>query len=74
MEQLVGRPVGPLRPLVKEAKIDGVLKDPRSKNKDAKGNPIADSVNPQLPPGQTLEDWINQAEAANFNVFAPLKH
>ena len=70
LEQLVGRPVGPLKPLVKEAKIDGVLKDPRSKNKDAKDIPIADSVNPQLPAGQTLEDWINQAEAANFNVLA----
>jgi outer membrane protein len=70
LEQLVGRPVGPLKPLAKEAKIDGVLKDPRSKNKDSKGNPIAESINPQLPPGQTLEDWINQAEAANFNVLA----
>ncbi|WP_251368172.1 TolC family protein [Polynucleobacter sp. MG-6-Vaara-E2] len=70
LEQLVGRPVGPLRPLVKEAKIDGVLKDPRSKSKDTKGIPIAESVNPQLPPGQTLDDWINQAEAANFNVLA----
>ena len=70
LEQLVGRPVGPLLPLVKDAKIDGVLKDPRSKNKDGKGYPIADSVNPILPPGQTLDDWINQAEAANFNVLA----
>jgi outer membrane protein len=70
LEQLAGRPVGALRPLTKEAKIDGVIKDPRSKNKDAKGNPIADSVNPQLPPGQTLDDWIKQAEAANFNVLA----
>ena len=70
LEQLVGRPVGPLRPLIKEVKIDGVLKDPRSKSKDAKGIPIAESVNPQLPPGQTLDDWINQAEAANFNVLA----
>ena len=70
LEQLVGHPVGPLRPLVKDGKIDGVLKDPRSKNKDAKGNPIAESVNPQLPPGQTLEDWVKQAESANFNVLA----
>ena len=70
LEQLVGRPVGPLTPLVKEAKIDGVLKDPRSKSKDSKNNPIAESVNPQLPPGQTLDDWIKQAEAANFNVLA----
>jgi len=70
LEQLVGRPVGPIKPLVKDAKIDGVLKDPYAKNKDSKGIPIADSVNPKLPPGQTLEDWINQAEAANFNVLA----
>ena len=70
LEQIVGRPVGALKPLVKDAKIDGVLKDPRSKSKDAKGNPIADSVNPSLPPGQTLDDWIYQAESANFNVLA----
>jgi outer membrane protein len=70
LEQLAGRPVGPLKPLVKEAKIDGVLKDPRSKNKDGNGVQIADSVNPQLPKGQTLDDWILQAETANFNVLA----
>lgn len=70
LEQIVGRPVGALKPLVKDAKIDGVLKDPRSKSKDAKGIPIAESVNPSLPPGQTLDDWINQAESANFNVLA----
>jgi outer membrane protein len=70
LEQLVGRPVGSLQPLIKDAKIDGVLRDPRSKSKDGKGIPIAESVNPALPPGQTLDDWINQAEAANFNVLA----
>jgi outer membrane protein len=70
LEQLVGRPVGALKPLVKDAKIEGVLRDPRSKSKDGKGNPIAESVNPVLPPGQTLDDWIHQAETANFNVLA----
>jgi outer membrane protein len=70
LEQLTGRPVGPLKPLVKEARIDGVLKDPRSKNKNSNGVPIADSINPQLPKGQTLDDWILQAETANFNVLA----
>ena len=70
LEQLTGRPVGRLRPLIKEAKIDGVLKDPRSKNKDGGGITIAESVNPQLPKGQTLDDWIQQAESANFNVLA----
>ena len=70
LAQLVGRPVGALKPLIKEAKIDGVIKDPRSKTKDNNGIPIAESVNPLLPKGQTLEDWINQAETANFNVLA----
>ena len=70
LEQIVGRPVGALKPLVKDAKIEGVLRDPHSKSKDSKGYPIADSVNPQLPSGQTLDDWINQAESANFNVLA----
>lgn len=70
LEQIVGRPVGALKPLVKDAKIEGVLKDPRSKSKDAKGIPITESVNPSLPPGQTLDDWINQAESSNFTVLA----
>jgi len=70
LEQLVGHPVGPLRPLVKAAKIDGVLKDPRSKSKENKSVPLVDSVNPMLPSGQTLDDWINQTEAANFKVLA----
>ncbi|MBU3556782.1 TolC family protein [Polynucleobacter sp. Ross1-W9] len=70
LEQLVGHPVGPLKPLIKAAKIDGVLKDPRSKSKENKSVPLVDSVNPALPPGQTLDDWINQSEAANFKVLA----
>jgi outer membrane protein len=70
LEQLVGHPVGALKPLVKAAKIDGVLKDPRSKSKENKGAAQVDNVNPVLPPGQTLDDWINQTEAANFKVLA----
>ena len=70
LEQLVGRPVGTLKPLIKEAKIDGVIKNPRMKSKDSNGIPIAESVNPELPKGQTLEDWIAQAESANFSVLA----
>lgn len=70
LEQLAGRPIGALTPLTKEVRIDGVLKDPRSKNKVSSNTPLIDSVNPQLPKGQTLDDWIAQAEAANFNVLA----
>jgi outer membrane protein len=70
LEQIVGHPVPPLRPLAKDAKIEGVVADPRAKVKDAKGIPIAESVNPKLPPGQELDDWIRQAEAANYGVLA----
>ena len=70
LEQIVGHPVPPLKPLAKDAKIEGVVADPRAKTKDAKGIPIADSVNPKLPPGQELGDWIRQAEAANYGVLA----
>ena len=49
----------------KDAKIEGVVADPRAKANDAKGIPIADSVNPKLPPGQELNDWIRQAEVGN---------
>jgi outer membrane protein len=61
LEQIVGHPVPPLKPLAKDAKIEGVVADPRAKTKDAKGIPIAESVNPKLPPGQELTDWIKQA-------------
>lgn len=71
LEQLVGRPVGALKPLTKEARIDGVLRDPRTKSKESVAAPInSESVNPALPKGQTLDDWIQQAETANFNVLA----
>jgi outer membrane protein len=70
LEQIVGHPVPPLKPLAKDAKIEGVVADPRAKTKDAKGIPIADSVNPKLPPGQELTDWVKQAEAANYGVLA----
>lgn len=70
LEQIVGHPVPPLKPLAKDAKIEGVVTDPRAKSKDAKGIPIAESINPKLPPGQALDDWIKQAEAANYGVLA----
>ena len=70
LEQIVGHPVPPLKPLAKDAKIEGVVADPKAKVKDAKGIPIADSVNPKLPPGQELGDWVKQAEAANYGVLA----
>ena len=68
LEQIVGRPVLHLKPLAKDAKIEGVVADPRVTARDAKGIPIADSVNPKLPPGQELNDWVMQAEAGNYGV------
>ncbi len=71
LEQLVGRPVPALKPLAKEAKIDGVVRDPRAKVKEVLPVP-SENINPQLPPGQTLNDWIHQAETANFAVLGAL--
>ena len=71
LEQLVGRPVPALKPLAKEAKIDGVVRDPQAKVKEVLPAP-SENINPQLPPGQTLNDWIHQAETANFGVLGAL--
>ena len=68
LEQLIGHPVKQIKPMAKDISIAGVVADPRSKNRDEKGVPIAESVNPKLPPGQALEDWITQSENANYNV------
>ncbi|MBJ7380731.1 MAG: TolC family protein [Polynucleobacter sp.] len=71
LEQLIGRPVGAIKPLAKDSKIDSVVQDPLSKLKNNRITPItAESVNPLLPVGQRLEDWINQAETANYGVMA----
>ncbi len=48
LEQIDGHPVPPLKPLAKDAKIEGVVADPRAKVKDAKCIPVAYNVNPKL--------------------------
>ncbi|NBO85826.1 MAG: type I secretion protein TolC, partial [Burkholderiaceae bacterium] len=55
LEQLIGHPVKHIKPMAKDISIAGVVADPRARNKDTKGVPIAESVNPKLPPGQALE-------------------
>jgi outer membrane protein len=70
LEQLIGHPVKNIKPMAKDISIAGVVADPRAHNKDTKGVPIAESVNPKLPPGQALDDWITQSENANYGVLA----
>lgn len=70
LEQLIGHPVKNIKPMAKDVSITGVVADPRARNKDNRGLPIADSVSPKLPPGQALEDWITQSENANYAVLA----
>ncbi len=70
LEQLIGHPVKNIKPMAKDVSIAGVVADPRARNKDNRGLPIADSVSPKLPPGQALEDWITQSENANYAVLA----
>lgn len=70
LEQLIGHPVKNIKPMRKDVSIAGVVADPRARNKDNRGLPIADSVSPKLPPGHALEDWITQSENANYAVLA----
>ena len=72
LEQIIGHPVASLKPLAKDAKITGVVIDPRMQSKAASPKTQSDvhSINPALPPGQTLDDWVRQAEAANYGVLA----
>jgi outer membrane protein len=74
LEQIIGRPVASLKPLAKDATIAGVVIDPRVQSKASKDNASAtanaNGINPNLPPGQTLDDWVKQAEAANYGVLA----
>ena len=80
LEQIIGRPVASLKPLAKDATIAGVVIDPRVQSKASKNNLGAtattnssentNGINTNLPPGQTLDDWIKQAEAANYGVLA----
>lgn len=74
LEQIIGRPVASLKPLAKDATIAGVVIDPRMQSKTNKNSvgatANANGINPNLPPGQTLDDWVRQAEAANYGVLA----
>jgi outer membrane protein len=74
LEQIIGRPVASLKPLAKDATIAGVVIDPRVQSKASKdivsATANANGINPNLPPGQTLDDWVKQAEAANYGVLA----
>jgi len=70
LEQLVGHPVASVKPLAKNAKIEGVAQDSRTLSKTKIPVIAMDSVNPKLPPGQTLDDWVRQTENANFGVLA----
>jgi outer membrane protein len=45
-----------------------VVADPRIKKPSSQPISVADSINPKLPSGQGLDDWIRQAESANFQV------
>ena len=73
LEVLVGQKIQAILPVAQDAKIGGVV-DGR-KVKSAKGGK-AELVTAEkaaelnLPTGQTMEDWIKQAEEVNYNVLA----
>jgi outer membrane protein len=70
LEQFVGHPIPSVKPLSTDAKIEGVASDPHARSKYQLPAIDTTTINPSLPPGQTMEDWIHQAENGNFGVLA----
>ena len=71
LEQIVGRPIDAILPLVKQAKIEQVVEGRKIKFlKKDKGefasNDLVESLH--LPTGQSMEDWARQVEEVNYNV------
>lgn len=73
LELLVGQSIPAIRPLAQAAKIDMVVDDRkvkyRKKTEAVLASPeIIQAMN--LPTGQSLEDWVKQAEEVNYDVIA----
>jgi outer membrane protein len=71
LEQIAGHPVPTLKPLAKDAKIEGAVTDPRAKVKDTKGILIAESVNPKLPPAKNRATGLSKLKQLTMG-FSPV--
>lgn len=73
LEAIVGQKIQAILPVAQDAKIGMVvdgrkIKVPKSSKAEAISPEKASELN--LPTGQTMEDWIRQAEEVSYNVLA----
>ena len=71
LEQLTGKPIGNVKTLSTEAKIEIVAKQRKIK---LKNNTKPTKVNIEnavaVQPDQTIQDWVKQAEEVSYNIIA----
>ncbi len=71
LEQITGSSIGNLKSLSSQAKIEVIAKDRKIKlknNEKPKKINIENTVAVQ--PGQTMNDWVNQAEQVSYSIMA----
>lgn len=71
LEQLTGSQIGNLKSLNGNAKIEVVAKDRKLKNKGyQKSQKVNIESTTQVQPGQTIQDWVKQAEDVSYGILA----
>ena len=73
LEVLVGQKIPAILPVAQNAKINSVVDGRKIKYRKGDKGVVANPENANelnLPTGQTMEDWVKQAEEVNYNVLA----
>jgi outer membrane protein len=77
LEQIIGHEVNDIKTLNTTAKIDSVVTEKKAKGKRSSTSVAKTPKSPStanlavaipMPAGQTMEDWVNQAEEVNYSV------
>jgi outer membrane protein len=71
LEQIIGQPVNAIMPLSKQAKIESLRQDRAIKYLNGNKGKLAttDIIEAlHLSTGNTMDDWVRQAEDVNYNV------
>ena len=71
LEQITGTPIGNLKSLSSQAKIEVVAKERKIKLKNNEKPKKVDIPNTvAVPVAQTMNDWVNQAEQVSYTIMA----
>ncbi len=71
LEQITGKQITQVKSLSNNAKIDAVAKDRKVKlKKGEKTNKVNVEGALTVTPGQTMQDWVKQAEDVSYNIIA----